>query len=220
MVVPDVVRDEVGTAPAILWSLINRLHQKQDWCEASNDYLAKELGVSLATTKRHLKTLKDAGLVEIEIVPVGTGRKRKMRTCDLKVRLKNEPTHRLKNEPQNNKSIKNNNTPTCPQADSKSFDLYADVLVTMLNEETGRSFSKLSTKGRKQLRQRILDGCKSDDLRKVIRIAYSEMKERGTEKYLTPEFITREDEYLKYEAMANQQNASDAFYAGFKRTNT
>lgn len=220
MVVPDVVRELVGTAPAILWSMINRLHQKQAYCNASNDYLAEQLDVSVATIKRYLKVLKDAELIEIRMVTTTTGSMRHMRTCELTPWLKNEPTPRVKIEPLKSKSIKNKNTPICPQAESKEFKPYAQVLIAIVNEETGRKFSKLSKKARKQLRQRILDGCKSEDLRKVVRTAFSEMKERGTEKYLTPEFITREDEYLKYDAMSANSASSNDFYRGFKRSNT
>jgi hypothetical protein len=73
----------------------------------------------------------------------------------------------------------------------------------IFNNTTGRDFKTLDNKTKVALAKIIKDGYKSAQIIATIKTAIPEMTGRGKLKYLTPEFITREVEFLKYYNMIN-----------------
>lgn len=71
----------------------------------------------------------------------------------------------------------------------------------IFTEITNRGFKTLDEKSRKQLAAILENGYTSKDFKKAIGFALVEMTERNRQNYLTPEFITRETEFLKYVTM-------------------
>jgi len=70
--------------------------------------------------------------------------------------------------------------------------------IQLFNEITKRKFESLDSKAKGQFKARLQEGHNSLHFKKAITIALIEMTERGTDKYLTPEFITRPSEFSKY----------------------
>jgi len=58
---------KVSDASKVLYGVILGLSNKHGYCYASNDYLALDRDVSLATLKRYLKELRDNKLIIVEI---------------------------------------------------------------------------------------------------------------------------------------------------------
>ncbi len=75
------------------------------------------------------------------------------------------------------------------------------VFLQIMVDVTGRRFRTLDQKTRTQFNDIVNLKYTRDDLRKAATIALSEMKERGKDGYLTPEFITRPAEFEKYVTM-------------------
>lgn len=68
----------------------------------------------------------------------------------------------------------------------------------IFNETTNRSFKTLDDKARRQFSFLLESGYTSKDIKKAISFALPEMTERKRQNYLTPEFISRETEFIKY----------------------
>ncbi len=51
----------------LLYGDICTLSKKTGCCFATNDYFAKEYGISRRTVSRHVKALRDRGLIRVEI---------------------------------------------------------------------------------------------------------------------------------------------------------
>jgi len=58
---------KISDSSKILYGVILGLSNKYGYCYASNDYLAVDRDVSLATLKRYLKELRDNKLIIVEI---------------------------------------------------------------------------------------------------------------------------------------------------------
>lgn len=83
------------------------------------------------------------------------------------------------------------------------------------NEITDRGFKSLDKKAKRQFSYLIGKGYNSEQFKKAISNALSEMMIRGSQIYLTPEFITREAEFYKYESMPEaKRNSMSNFIPG------
>jgi hypothetical protein len=90
-----------------------------------------------------------------------------------------------------------------------------DSFLGFFNEITDRSFKTLDKKAKRQFEYLIGKGYNSDHFKKAISNALFEMRLRGKQNYLTPEFITRETEFYKYESMPEMKiNSMASFIPG------
>lgn len=67
MVIPYQILEQTGPSGAILYGIVSSLTNEKGYCYASNDYLVKKSGLSIATIKRNLSRLEKIGAISVKI---------------------------------------------------------------------------------------------------------------------------------------------------------
>lgn len=115
-IIPANVRydDTLPPNAKLLYGEITALCNAEGYCWASNKYFAELYGVSNSSIKRWIKVLIDRGYVTSKLVYKEGGSEIETRWLQICTEggIKNEPTPRIKNEPDNNTSFNttSNNT--------------------------------------------------------------------------------------------------------------
>ena len=111
-VIPANVRYDESLPPnaKLLYGEITALCNAEGYCWASNKYFAELYGVSISSIKRWIKSLIDRGYITSKLIYKEGSSEIDMRWVQICTEgsIKNEPTPRIKNEPDNNTSYFNN----------------------------------------------------------------------------------------------------------------
>lgn len=118
-VIPATVRYDESLPPnaKLLYGEITALCNAEGYCWASNKYFADLYGVSVSSIKRWIKVLIDRGYITSKLIYKEGSSEIETRWVQICTEggVKNEPTPRIKNEPDNNTSLNTtlNNTNEC-----------------------------------------------------------------------------------------------------------
>lgn len=204
-IIPANVRyDEKLTDGAkLLYGEITALSNEKGYCWASNGYFAKLYSKDRSTIKRWIKQLEERGYIERKVKYKKGGGEietRYMQIC-AEGRGKNEPTPRVKSEPDNTTSINNtfNTTDEIP---------YVEI-INYLNDVAEKNYRSTTRKTKDLIKARWNEGFKLDDFKKVIDTKSAEWKNSEKwSKFIRPDTLFGP----KFEGYLNQD--------GIKQTNS
>lgn len=185
----------------LLIGLISNLSNERGYCFASNKYLADSLCCSESTIRQHIQDLEEANYLGrvLKVNEKGELEFRSLTVLDPPAE-KSAPPCRISSTPPAEKSAHNNKEDNNKENIGNKLPLVEKEknFLIIFNKITGRDFKKLDDKSKRQFSKLLKEGFHAEDFKKAILKALTEMTKRARQGYLTPEFITRYDEFNKY----------------------